>query len=191
MKKSNTALTVAENRKLAQKAKKSFDKRGLLSKTTLLTTNATTWGLDGFHSFLNGANSLIINQELKVSSKNENMRSYVKAKNKDLGKKNILSLIWSIVSFPFTTNKRSKYLGAYAAEKVEDMFFDDIIERWRNVATKEEKKDMKIILKLLKDQGIKRKAVINLIEDDFNSDVHAAFVDALTKYSTEIDAARK
>ncbi len=190
MKKSNTALTVANNRRFAQSSKKKFAKRGLLSKITFLVTNTSTWLLDGSHSLLNVMNSGIINSEIKLSD-NEHMRAYVSTKNKELGKKNFLGLIWSIISFPFTTNKRSKHLGAYVNEKTEEMFFSDVIEQWQVVATKEEKKDMKIILKLLKGLGIKRKAVIKLIEDDFGSDVHMFFVDALTKYSVEIDAARK
>ena len=190
MRNHNTALTVANNRKFAQSAKKKFAKRGLLSKITFLVTNTSTWLLDGSHSLLNVMNSGIINSEIKLSD-NEHMRSYVNTKNKELGKKNFLGLVWSIVSFPFTTNKRSKHLGAYVNEKTEEMFFSDIIEQWQVVATKEEKKDMKLVLKLLKAKGIKRKAVVKLIENDFNSDVHAFFIDALTKYSTEIDTARK
>ncbi len=195
--------TVATNARISAQADKvKFNKKSLLGKVLHLTTNVLYWTSDSSHAALSGANSLMINGEMKIAGSNENMNAYVQKKNRDLAKKGLFGMLWSLVSGLFVSNKRSRYIGAYSNEKVQDTFFKDCIAQWSVAATSDEKKDMKIILKLLKSDNINRKFVVNQVEEDFMNngypDVHAFFIqseidlaDRIKMYKLETEAAKE
>ena len=184
--------TVATNARIsAQAAKTKFNKKSLLGKALHISTNVLTVTGDSMHAGLSGANSAMINGEMKIAGSNDNMNAYVQKKNKDLAKKGLFGMAWSLVSGLFVSNKRSQYIGAYANEKVQDAFFKDCIAQWTVAATKDENKDMKIILKLLKSDGKDRKVLVDEIEADFNKDgypdVHAFFVQSVAALGDRIE----
>ena len=188
MSKSNTVATDA--RVSAQAAKTKFNKKSLLGKAIHIITNVLTWTGDGSHALLSGANSAMINGEMKIAGSNDNMNAYVQKKNRDLAKNGLFGMAWSLLSGLFVSNKRSQYIGAYTNEKVQDAFFKDCISQWSVAATKEEKKDMKIILRLLKFDGKNHKFVVEQIKADFDNkgypDVHAFFIQAEIDFGDRI-----
>ena len=189
MSKSNTVATNA--RVSAQAAKTKFNKKSLLGKAFSLTTNVLYWTGDSAHALLSGANAGVVNLELKVAGSNDNMGAYVAQKNKDIAKKGLFGLAWSLLSSLFTSNKRSRHLGSYTNEKVESAFFKDCIAKWSVSATKEEKKDMKIVLRLLKSDGKDRKSVVETVEVDFDKsgypDVESFFIQSMSSLKVRVE----
>jgi len=204
MAKNNTVATNAtlDLRLAAKMAQDKFDKRALLSKVIHGTADAAFIASDSAHAGLSGLHSAKVNLELKMAGNDENMRRYIIKKNKDLQKKGLFGLLWSLVSSLFVENKRSRYIGAYANTKTEDAFFKDCIDKWTTLSSRDEKKDMKIILKLLKNDGKSRKEVVRQVEDDFDKSGYpdvtsfyiqsvAALGDRIKMYKLESEAEKE
>jgi len=193
MLKNNTVATDATlNLRIAVEAGKDrYNKRSLVGKLAVDTATTMISVTDLSHAGLSGFHAARCNMELKIAGNNPDAQAYIIRKYADIAKLSFVGLVWFSIKNPFVQNKRSKHIGAATKTMVDDIFDKDCISAWTGICSKQEARDMKILLKLLSHDGKSRKMVVETIEKDFDRngypDVASFYIQSMVDQADRVE----